>query len=95
MPAASVEVRVVEFFSEADRSDLAGGEKDPSQVRSYNLQWRPTEKLVLVFEGERKVCHVGLVKHQIAVAGQAVSVAGIGGVLTRPPCRGVVMPVLQ
>lgn len=88
IPPAPIDVRLAEFYSEADRRDLAGGEKDPSQTSAYQLQWRPTEKHVLVFEGARKVCHVGLVKHTVAVEGHPVAVAGIGGVLTRPECRG-------
>jgi hypothetical protein len=35
MPPAPIEVRVMEFYSEADRRDLAGGEKDPSQTSAY------------------------------------------------------------
>jgi len=88
MPPAPIEVRVVESYSEADRRELAGGEEDPSQTSAYQLQWRPTEKHVLIVEGGRKICHVGLVKQSVAIGGQAVPVAGIGGVLTRPECRG-------
>jgi len=87
-PPGRVEVRVVDSYSRADRSELAGGEEDPSQTSVYQLQWRPTEKHVLIFEGPRMVCHVGLLKHSVAVEGQPVSIAGIGGVLTRPECRG-------
>ncbi|MGO9519072.1 MAG: GNAT family N-acetyltransferase, partial [Candidatus Korobacteraceae bacterium] len=71
-----------------DRSELAGGETDPSQTGAYQLQWRPTGKHVLIVESGRNVCHVGLVKHTVAVDGNPVPVAGIGGVLTRPECRG-------
>ena len=88
IPPAPIEVRVEDFYSEVDRRDLAGGEKDPSQTSAYQLQWRPTEKHVLIVAGGRKVCHVGLVKHCVAVEGHPVPVAGIGGVLTRPECRG-------
>jgi len=87
-PPGHVEVRVVDSFSRADRSELAGGEEDPSLTSAYQLQWRPTEKHVLILEGKRMVCHVGLVKHTVAVGGNPVPVAGIGGVLTRPECRG-------
>jgi len=89
MSTPPIELSVVEFYSAADRSELAGGEKDPSQTSVYQLQWRPTEKHVLIVEGGKKVCHVGLLKHTVAVAGQTVPVAGIGGVLTRPECRGL------
>jgi hypothetical protein len=47
-----IEVRIVESYSAADRSELAGGENDPSQTSAYPLQWRPTEKRVVVVAGE-------------------------------------------
>lgn len=82
------EVQIVEFYSAADRNDLAGGENDPSQTRVYQLQWRPTEKHVLVVAGGKTVCHVGLVGQTVEVGGNPVSIAGIGGVLARRECRG-------
>jgi hypothetical protein len=83
-----LEVRVVDSYSAADRSGLAGGEKDPSQTGAYQLQWRPTEKHVFVVKEGATVCHVGLVGQRVEVQGESVSVAGIGGVLARRECRG-------
>ena len=72
-----LEVQIVESYSAADRNDLAGGQKDPSQTSAYQLQWRPMEKHVLVVEGRKRVCHVGLVRQTVEVQGNLVSVAGI------------------
>jgi hypothetical protein len=83
-----LEVQVVDSYSAADRSGLAGGEKDPSQTSAYQLQWRPTEKHVFVVKEGATVCHVGLVGQRVEVQGDPVSVAGIGGVLARRECRG-------
>lgn len=83
-----LEVQIAEFYSAADRSDLADGENDPSQTRIYQLQWRPTEKHVLLVEAGKTVCHVGIVAHTVKVQGNPVSIAGIGGVLARRACRG-------
>jgi predicted GNAT family N-acyltransferase len=82
------EVQIVESYSVADRNDLAEGEKDPSGTSVYQLQWRPTEKHILVVEGVKTVCHVGLVGQTVEVQGNLVSIAGIGGVLVRLGCRG-------
>ena len=82
------EVQIVESYSAADRNDLAGGEKDPSETSVYQLQWRPTEKHILVVEAGMTVCHVGLVGQTVEVQGNPVSIAGIGGVLARRGCRG-------
>jgi len=83
-----IEIRIVESYSALDRSNLAGGESDPNQTDSYHLQWQPKTEHVLVFESGVAVSHVGLVKHTVAVGERLVPVAGIGGVLTRPDCRG-------
>jgi aminoglycoside 2'-N-acetyltransferase I len=88
VPPEAIEVRLVNSYTAEDRLDLAGGQKDPSQTSEYGLQWRPTEKHVLVFAGGKAVCHVGLVKHTVIVDAHPVSVVGIGGVLTRSECRG-------
>jgi predicted GNAT family N-acyltransferase len=87
-PREPFEVEIVESYSAADRNDLAGGEKDPSETSAYKLQWRPTEKHVLVLERGRTVCHVGIVGQTVEVQGKPVSIAGIGGVLVRRGCRG-------
>jgi predicted GNAT family N-acyltransferase len=87
-PRQLVEVQFVENYSAADRSDLAGGESDPSQTSVYRLQWRPTETHVLVVAAGKTVCHVGLVAQTVEVQGHPVSIAGIGGVLVRRGCRG-------
>ncbi|MGH9743383.1 MAG: GNAT family N-acetyltransferase [Candidatus Acidiferrum sp.] len=87
-PKQFFEVQIKESYSPEDRDALAGGEKDPSQTSAYQLEWRPTEKHVFVFEGGRPVCHVGFVRQTVEVQGNPVSVVGFGGVLTRHGCRG-------
>jgi hypothetical protein len=83
-----LKVQIVNSYSAADRNDLAGREKDPSETSVYRLEWRPTEKHVLVVAGGRTVCHVGLVGQTVEVQGNPISIAGIGGVLTRHRSRG-------
>jgi hypothetical protein len=87
-PREHVEVQIVDSYSAAERNDLTGGEKDPSQTHAYGLQWRPTEKHVFVFEAGKRVCHVGIVRQTVVVRGHPSDVAGIGGVLVRHGCRG-------
>ena len=83
-----IEVRIVESYSAADRGELAGEENDPSQTSAYQLQWRTTEKHVVVVAGGKTVGHVGLVGQTVEVQANPVSIAGIGGVLVRRGCRG-------
>ena len=79
---------MVENYSAADRLSLSDGEKDPSQTDHYHLQWQPKVHHVLILEDGRTVSHAGLVQRTIKVGERSISVAGIGGVLTRPDCRG-------
>lgn len=88
MRPVEIEIRVVENYSAEDRLSLSGGDSDPAQTASYHLQWEPKTQHVLILENAIAVSHVGLVKHIVAVDELWVMVAGIGGVLTRPDCRG-------
>lgn len=88
MKLDKIEIRIVENYSAQDRLSLAGGDCDPAQTGSYHLQWRPKTEHVLILEYGVAVSHAGLVKHIVAVGEHLVLVAGIGGVLTRPDCRG-------
>jgi aminoglycoside 2'-N-acetyltransferase I len=83
-----LEIQIVDAYSRADRDELAEGDEDPSRTHDYQLQWRPTEKHVLIVEGGQTACHVGLLKQLVEVNGEGVYVAGLGGVLTRAGCRG-------
>ena len=82
------EIRIADFYSPAERSDLAGGETDPSQTACYQLQWRPTEKHLLLFQDREMVCHLGLLRHSVEVGGTPIPVVGFGGLLVRKECRG-------
>ena len=88
MRLGQIGIRLVENYSEEDRLSLSGGESDSSQTDHYHLQWQPKVHNVLILEDGRTVSHAGLVKRTIKVGERPVQVAGIGGVLTRPDCRG-------
>jgi GNAT superfamily N-acetyltransferase len=83
-----IEIRFVENYSPQDRLNLAGGDSDPAQTASYHLQWQPKTQHVLILEDGIAVAHTGLVKQTVAAGERLVTVAGVGGVLTRPDCRG-------
>ena len=83
-----IEIRIVEEYSAQDRLSLAGGDSDPARTAGYHLQWQPKAHHVLILENGIAVAHTGLVKQTVAAGERLVTVAGIGGVLTRPDCRG-------
>jgi aminoglycoside 2'-N-acetyltransferase I len=83
-----IEIRIVESYSAADRLSLADGESDPNQTACYRLIWQPKTLHVLIMEDGITVAHAGLIERTVMVGDHSVPVAGIGGVLTRPNCRG-------
>src|SRR5271154_1995366 len=87
-PEETFEIEISRTYSAADKSDLAGGEEDPSQTHPYKLQWRPTETHVFLCAGGKRLCHVGIVEQTVEIAGDPVGLAGIGGVLARSGARG-------
>ena len=88
MKPEGIEIRIVESYSTTDRMSLSGGESDPSQTSIHGLTWQPKTLHVIIVKGGIAVSHAGLIKHTVKVGGHLFPVAGIGGVLTRPDCRG-------
>jgi aminoglycoside 2'-N-acetyltransferase I len=86
--ASSIEIEVSVSYPPEVKHDLAGGEEDPSRTHGYKLSWRPTETHVFVSADGVKMCHVGLVRQTVEIAGVSLDVAGAGGVLVRSGKRG-------
>src|ERR1700760_1731499 len=84
----SIEIEISASYPPEVKRELAGGGDDPSRTHGYNLSWRPTETHVFVSSSDKKMCHVGLVRQTVEVAGASVDVAGVGGVLVRNDARG-------
>jgi GNAT superfamily N-acetyltransferase len=77
-------IRQAYALTDAEKDRLFEWGDDIFGAESYNLRWRPKEvHLILDVNGE-PASHVGLVKHEVAVAGRPVLVGGVGGVVTVP-----------
>jgi hypothetical protein len=87
-PREPLGIHIAESCSAADRSVSTAGERDPCETSAYQLQWRTTEKHVLIVEGGRTVCHGGRFSQTVEVQGNPVSIAEIGAVLARRGCPG-------
>jgi aminoglycoside 2'-N-acetyltransferase I len=93
----SLEITVTSH-RELTRGDLAGlralfdeeylpefGEWDPDQPYGY----APNDVHVIARRGGETVAHVGWARRSIRVGGQAVAIAGVGGVLVAGHARGL------
>jgi len=88
MEQRGIQIRVVDSYSALDRLTLSGGETDPNQINSFGLEWLPKTHHVLVCKDGMTVAHIGFVLQTVTVEGRSIRVSGIGGLLTRPDCRG-------
>lgn len=78
------EIKISESLSDIEKQQLFGWGKDIFGAESLNLHWRPKELHLLLYAREKAVSHVGLLKHTVSVEGRAVTVGGVGGVVTVP-----------
>jgi GNAT superfamily N-acetyltransferase len=88
MEQQGIQIRVVDSYSALDRLTLSGGATDPNQMNSFGLDWQPKTHHVLVCKDGMTVAHIGFVLQAVTVEGRSIRVSGIGGLLTRPDCRG-------
>ena len=70
------------------RRALFEWDADPFQAKSWGLTWRPKEHHILLYEGDRPVSHVGLVREIVGVGEQRIPIGGIGDVITVPEFQG-------
>lgn len=81
------EIKQVDSLTDAENTKLFGWGKDIFGADDLNLRWRPKDvHFLLTLDGE-VVSHVGVLKHDVSVAGQPLRVGGVGGVVTIPAAQ--------
>lgn len=81
-------IRVVKEFTEEDRQRLFGWGENIFGIEDGKYVWRPKDLHVILDVDGKAASHVGLIEHDVSVAGQMVRVAGIGGVATNGEMHG-------
>lgn len=84
----AVEIRLADRLGDAEKRALFEWSEDPFGLREAKIQWRPKELHFVVEAAGRPVSHVGVLRHEVAVAVRRVVVGGVGGVITRPEVQG-------
>lgn len=82
------EIEQTERFADEEKRLLFGWGEDIFGVSSLNLRWRPKQLHFLLRLDGKAVSHVGLLRHEVSVAGESMTVGGIGGVVTLPEAQG-------
>ena len=71
-------------LTDAEKEKLFGWGEDIFDADIFNLRWRPKDvHFVLQVDGEA-VSHVGVLQHEVSVAGRGIKVGGVGAVVTPP-----------
>ena len=78
------EIRQAESLTDVEKQQLFNWGDDIFGASSLNLRWRSKEWHFLLYVDGKTVSHVGLLKHVVSVGGEAVTVGGVGGVVTVP-----------
>jgi len=83
------DIRQVTVLTESERQRLFGWGADIFGVEHLQLSWRPNRdwRFILLVDNQ-PVSHVSVLKHSILVAEQALTVGGVGGVVTIPHAQG-------
>jgi GNAT superfamily N-acetyltransferase len=78
------DIRQAEFLTGPEKEKLFGWGNDIFGADDLNLRWRPKDVHFLMEVDGDTVSHVGVLKHEVSVAGELVTVGGLGGVVTIP-----------
>lgn len=84
----SVEIRVSGALTDEERRTLFEWGEDIFGPDDKRYRWRPKDLHFMLEEDGRLSSHVGLLRHAVTVGGRAVTVAGVGGVVTIPQAQG-------
>jgi GNAT superfamily N-acetyltransferase len=84
----TVEIRLSENLTDEERRALFEWGEHIFGVEDLQYRWRPKDLHFVTEEDGRPVGHVGLLKHEVSVAGRPVTVAGVGAVVTVPEAQG-------
>ena len=83
-----VQIRLEKSLTESERRALFEWGKDIYGVADKLYQWRPKEWHFMVEENGHVVSHVGVLQTTVCAGQRAISVGGIGGVVSVPEAQG-------
>jgi len=79
---------VGDSFPDDVRAAIVGNDPDPFLLGGLKLTWLPKTWHVTLHANGEPVAHAGLVEVTVEAGGEALRVAGLGGVITRADRRG-------
>ena len=80
-------IRQTTSLSEAETKQIFGWGVDIFGADDLGLRWRGKSVHFMMDVDGRVVSHVGILKHEVQVAGETLLVGGVGGVVTIPQAQ--------
>ncbi|MEM9805115.1 MAG: GNAT family N-acetyltransferase [Cyanobacteria bacterium P01_D01_bin.56] len=77
-------IRQTDSLTDKEKKSLFGWGENIFGVRKLNLSWRSKDRHFLLYSDGELASHVGILQHVVIVNGEAVTVGGVGGVVTIP-----------
>lgn len=77
-------IRQTDFLSDNESKRLFAWGDDIFGANDLGLHWRGKDVHLLLDSDGQVVSHVGILKHEVSVAGEPLLVGGVGGVVTVP-----------
>jgi GNAT superfamily N-acetyltransferase len=92
-----LEIKQATTLTEAEQQTLFGWGENIFGVQAHSLQWRHKDLRFLLYDNGELVSHAGILQHSVNVDGEAIPVAGLGGVVTVPAAqrRGFARQLVQ
>lgn len=82
------ELRQADVLTDEELKRLFGWGEDIFGTANSDLKWRPKDVHFLIYEDGKPASHASILRHEIAVGGKPLMVAGLGGVVTHPEAQG-------
>lgn len=96
-PLLTSQIIQTDTLTEAERAKLFDWGEDIFGANDLKLRWRPKTLHFLLRVSGETVSHVGVLRHEVSVAGKPIPVGGVGAVVTPPPWqrRGYARQLMQ
>ena len=83
----SIEIRQKESLTDGEKQQLFGWGENIFGVDALNLAWRLKDFHFLLYEDNKLVSHVGILKHFLSADGRSLTIGGISAVVTLMEAR--------
>jgi GNAT superfamily N-acetyltransferase len=82
------EIRQANAITDEESERLFNWGENIFGLEPHTMTWRRKDVHFFMDVDNKPMCHVGILKHEVSVGGRPLTIAGLGGVVTRPEAQG-------